>query len=111
MRCLGTSVHLKQKHGKGFIITLQTLPTASDAAISFVRGAFPGAEMTHNNAGHARARACVCVFAFVCVRARVCARVCLFVYMRVIIDTQQRRSRVIQRPSNRHQAVRRLLQN
>ena len=52
MRCLGTSVHLKQKHGKGFIIAMQTNPSDSDAAISFVRGAFPGAELTHNNAGH-----------------------------------------------------------
>ena len=52
MRCLGTSVHLKQKHGKGFVITMHTDPAASDAAIAFVRAAFPGAELTQNNAGH-----------------------------------------------------------
>jgi ABC-type multidrug transport system ATPase subunit len=52
MRCLGSSVHLKQKHGKGFIIVLQTDPAAAEAAITFVLRAFPGAQLTHNNMGH-----------------------------------------------------------
>ncbi len=52
MRCLGSSVHLKQKHGKGFIIVMQTDPSAAEAAIAFVLRAFPGAQLTHNNVGH-----------------------------------------------------------
>ncbi len=52
LRCLGTSVHLKQKHGRGFIVTMQTGLEAVDRAIAFVGAAFPGAELTHNNAGH-----------------------------------------------------------
>ena len=52
MRCLGSSVHLKQRHGRGFMIEMQTDAAAAAAAIDFVRSAFPGAELTHNNLGH-----------------------------------------------------------
>jgi ATP-binding cassette subfamily A (ABC1) protein 5 len=52
MRCLGSSVHLKQKHGKGFIIAMYVKPDSVDAAIAFVTQVFRGAELTHSNAGH-----------------------------------------------------------
>ena len=52
MRCLGSSVHLKQRHGRGFMIEMQTDAAAATAAIEFVRSAFSGAELTHNNLGH-----------------------------------------------------------
>ncbi len=52
LRCLGSSVHLKQKHGKGFIIAVRVHADAADAAIAFISRTFPGAELTHNNAGH-----------------------------------------------------------
>ena len=52
MRCLGSSVHLKQKHGKGFIVAMQVKPDSVDAVIAFVTQVFRGAELTHSNAGH-----------------------------------------------------------
>jgi hypothetical protein len=50
LRCVGNSVHLKNKFGDGYHINIITYPKRSDQVLAFVKKALPEATLLASNA-------------------------------------------------------------